>query len=356
MHRRDFFKAGAAATAAAAVGTILPRRGEANELAQSSPNFRLFEVTTYVDLAQPEPGMQLWLPLFQSAGGYQKLIGMRWESDAAIQIDRDSKFGATVLHARWAKAPQRIAVVQRVVTWDRFRSEASPATTTAERLFWARPSASIPTNGIVRETARRIVGDLKHPKAQVRALYDWVVATTWRDPAVAGCGTGDITAMLRDKKFGGKCVDINSLMVGLCRAAGIPAREIYGIRLADSTKFKSLGRSGDVTGGQHCRAEVYLEETGWFPVDPADVRKAVLEEKLPADSPPIVQLANDLFGTWEGNWAAYNSATGISLAGAPRSPSFPFLMYPCAMSEKTSPNCLDAKQFAYRITSKEIVA
>jgi len=354
IRRRTFFKAGAVA----AFGSLLPRIGDAAGIGQPAANARLFEVTTTVDMAAPEAGMQLWLPLFQSAGGYQKLVGVRWESDAAVRVTRDPAFGASVLHARWAKgdAPQKIAVVQRVATWDRAIGDASPPVTSAEREFWTRPSATIPTKGIVRDTARRILGDARDPKAQARAIYDWVVATTWRDPQTAGCGTGDIVTMMRDKKFGGKCVDINALMVGLCRAAGIPAREIYGVRLASSARFKSLGRAGDVTGGQHCRAEIFLEEAGWFPVDPADVRKAVLEEKLPVDSPPIVQLANDLCGSWEGNWGGYNSANGIRLAGAPRSPSFPFLMYPCAMSDKNSPNCLDAGKFAYRIASAEVTA
>lgn len=357
MRRRTFFQAGIAAAAAAATTTIFPQRSNAAETPTSSPRPRLFDVTTTVDLAQPEAGMQLWLPLFQSAG-YQKLVGVSWESEAAVQIDRDPLFGASVLHARWSKgdAPQRISLVQRVATWDRAPSDASLPATAAERAFWTRPSGYIVTDGIVRQTARQIVGTIRDPKAQVRAIYDWVVATTWRDPATAGCGTGDIAAMLRDKRYGGKCVDINSLMVGLCRSIGIPAREIYGVRVAGSSRFKSLGRSGDVTGGQHCKAEVYLDEAGWFPVDPADVRKAVLEEKLPVDSTPIVLLANDLFGSWEGNWAGYNSASAVTLAGAPRRPNFKFLMYPCAMSDKDSRNCLDAKGFAYRITSSEIIA
>lgn len=357
MERRTFLSSAAGATAAAALGTFLPSRGDAADVAKSSSSARLFEVTTTVDMAQPEAGMQLWLPLFQSAG-YQKLIGVSWESDAAVQIDRDPVFGAGVLHARWANgdAPQKINLAQRVATWDRAPSDASLPVTSAEREFWTRPSGNIPTNGIVRQTARQIVGNIKDPKAQVRAIYDWVVATTWRDPTTAGCGTGDIAAMLRDKRYGGKCVDINSLMVGLCRAVGIPAREIYGVRVATSSKFKSLGRSGDVTGGQHCRAEVYLDEAGWFPVDPADVRKAVLEEKLPVDNPQIVQLAKELFGSWEGNWAGYNSASGIKLAGATRPSNFKFLMYPCAMSDKDTRNCLDAKQFAYKIASNEIIA
>jgi hypothetical protein len=53
--------------------------------------------------------------------------------------------------------------------------------------------------------------------------------------------------------------------------------EIFGIRVADSNVMKSLGKSGDITKAQHCRAEVYIDSKGWFPVDPADVRKVVLE-------------------------------------------------------------------------------
>jgi len=30
---------------------------------------------------------------------------------------------------------------------------------------------------------------------------------------------------------------------------------------------------------QHCRAELYAQNTGWIPVDPADVRKVVLEKR-----------------------------------------------------------------------------
>jgi transglutaminase-like putative cysteine protease len=357
MHRRDFFRAGAATGAAAAIGT-LPASARALGLDRSSPGFRLFDVTTTVELADHAGGAQLWLPLFQSAGGYQKLIGIDRQGNGAATIEHDPVFGAGVLHARWAEGADvpRLTLTQRVATWERTPADTSPAATEAERAFWTRPSAGIPTDGIVRRTAREIVGEIREPRAQARAIYDWVVAKSWRDPAVAGCGTGDVAAMLRDRRFGGKCVDINSLMVGLCRAVGIPARDVYGLRLANSTLFKSLGRSGDVTGAQHCRAEIHLEQEGWVPVDPADVRKAVLEEKLPVDSAPIRALAERLFGSWEANWAGYNSAGGIALAGAPHRPGFHFLMYPCAMTRNGAADCLDAANFSYRITSAEVTA
>jgi transglutaminase-like putative cysteine protease len=60
----------------------------------------------------------------------------------------------------------------------------------------------------------------------------------------------------------------------------VPARDVYGIRIAKSELgYKSLGASSEnITKAQHCRAEVYLSEYGWVAVDPADVRKVMLEE------------------------------------------------------------------------------
>src|SRR3954467_2194033 len=86
--------------------------------------------------------------------------------------------------------------------------------------------------------------------------------------------------MLQTGNLGGKCADLNALYVGLARAAGVPARDVYGIRVAKSALgYRSLGAASEtITKAQHCRAQVYLPEFGWVPVDPADVRKVALEE------------------------------------------------------------------------------
>ncbi len=43
-------------------------------------------------------------------------------------------------------------------------------------------------------------------------------------------------------------------------------------------KKSRIAASENITKSQHCRAEVYIDRYGWIPVDPADVRKVVLEE------------------------------------------------------------------------------
>ena len=39
--------------------------------------------------------------------------------------------------------------------------------------------------------------------------------------------------MLETGNLSGKCADLNALYVGLCRAVGVPARDVYGVRVAD---------------------------------------------------------------------------------------------------------------------------
>jgi transglutaminase-like putative cysteine protease len=162
--------------------------------------------------------------------------------------------------------------------------------------------------------------------------------------------------MLETKNLGGKCADLNALFVGFARAVGLPARDVYGIRVADSADFKSLGKSGDITRAQHCRAEFYLAGHGWVPVDPADVRKVVLEEKpggLPLTDPQVQKARGKLFGAWEMNWLAYNYAHDVKLPGSAGAP-IAFLMYPQAETGGHRRDALDPDQFRYTIKSREI--
>jgi transglutaminase-like putative cysteine protease len=164
--------------------------------------------------------------------------------------------------------------------------------------------------------------------------------------------------MLRTGYLGGKCADLNALYVGLARAAGLPARDVYGIRVANSAEFKSLGKADDISGAQHCRAEVYLNGYGWLPVDPADVRKVVLEENapgapLPLDDPKVKKARAKLFGAWEMNWLPYNYAHDLRLPNS-NGPEIGYLMYPQGETANGRKDSLDPKGFSYTIKSKEV--
>jgi len=230
----------------------------------------------------------------------------------------------------------------------------------AELQYFLQPSKFVPTDGIVKETAIKITSGAKTDVEKAHAIYEWIIDNTFRDPKVRGCGRGDIRSMLESRDMGGKCADLNALYVGLARAVGLPARDLYGVRVGRSELgYKSLGpASENVTKAQHCRAEVYLTRYGWVPVDPADVRKVVLEEPPGNRSltDDIVEKARvRLFGSWEMNWMAYNFSHDVALPGSSDAP-VGFLMYPQAETGDGRLDSLEPDDFKYEITAQEISA
>ena len=97
-------------------------------------------------------------------------------------------------------------------------------------------------------------------------------------------------------------------------------------------------------------------DAGWVPADPADVRKVVLEERtapLALNDPLVQAVRAKLFGAWEMNWIAFNTANEIVLPDA-REPRRTFLMYPQAETASGTVDSLDPDNFSYAITAKEI--
>jgi len=92
----------------------------------------------------------------------------------------------------------------------------------------------VPTDGIVKQIALKATAGAKTDIKKARAIYEWVVENTFRDPKVRGCGRGDIRFMLESGDMGGKCADLNALYFGLARSVGLPARHVYGLRIAKS--------------------------------------------------------------------------------------------------------------------------
>jgi transglutaminase-like putative cysteine protease len=152
---------------------------------------------------------------------------------------------------------------------------------------------------------------------------------------------------------------LNALFVGLSRSVGIPARDVYGVRLAPSAfGYKALsGNSASITRAQHCRAEAYLADYGWVAMDPADVAKVMREETsewIKSTSHPLVApVKQALFGGWEGNWLAFNLAHDVTLPGA-KGPKVGFLMYPNAETEKERLDSLDPDNFKYTMSARAV--
>jgi len=362
LHRRELLKSGAALTAALA----LPRVAHAQAAFVPKPGtWRQFQIVTKLEIAKPDGAVQAWIPVPSvNETAWFKSGDSKWTTNGNASLKQDPKYRAGFVHVAWSADEQApsIEVVSTIATQDRAidlaKPDAAAALSDADRKLYTGATALIPTDGIVKETSDKIVGSAASDIDKARKIYEWVVENTARNAATRGCGIGDIAAMLKSGNLTGKCADLNALYVGLARAAGIPARDVYGIRVAPSKfGYRSLGASSNViTKAQHCRAEVYLSGFGWVPVDPADVRKVVLEEppaNLALNDPKVVAARATLFGAWEGNWLAYNFAHDVALPGA-KGPAAEFLMYPQAETAAGRLDCLDPDTFRYTITSSEI--
>ena len=361
-----------ARSAAACAAAVLPwaRAEQSSPRAVFNPqvnDWRTFDVTTSIDVVTGGKATHLWLPLGAIDSEWQRTQSVETESQVQVESLRDPVYHASMVMAKFAagttdvarlSVTERVQVRNRRVDWSKPTGERLSA---EEQAFWTAPTQLLPTDGIVRETALRAIGGAGTDVAKARAIYEWVVVNAFRDQAVKGCGPGDIRGMLESGNLGGKCADINALFVGLCRSVGVAARDVYGLRLAPSAfGYKQLGgKSENLSGAQHCRAEVFIPRFGWVAMDPADVTKVMRAETpewLRLPSGPVVEpVHRALFGAWEGNWMGYNMAHDLVLPDN-GGKALGFLMYPVGRVGDEPLDSYQPKSFEYHISAREVSA
>lgn len=235
------------------------------------------EVSIAVTVAAPDDStdVKVWIP-YPVSNSTQDISDVKIDGNFSQSgIYGEKETGNLALYAEWAKPTKDRAIT---LTFNATAKElvkkdmpAKEADIPVEIREYLKSDTFIPTDGKVREIALSVTKGKQKISEKARAVYQWVVENTVRDPDVKGCGTGEVEKVLA--KRGGKCADISSVFVSIARAAGVPAREVFGLRLGKKD-------DEDMTGGHHCWAEFYVPGYGWVPADPADVRKIMLVDKL----------------------------------------------------------------------------
>ena len=360
MNRREFLRSAGIVS----LGMAGPEGFRRRVRAAALDGWRSFTITTRVDVLKPSGTTRVWLPAALIGDTpYQKTLANDVTAPGGTaRLVESNADGLGIVCVEFPAGVQPgVTLVSRVSTHNHSVELGRPGTTHAVApgalAHFRRATKLLPTGGIVKTTALTITKGARTDLEKARAIYEWIVDHTFRDAKTRGCGVGDIRFMLESKELGGKCADLNALYVGLARAAGLTARDVYGIRVAKSDLgYRSLGAaSGTVTKSQHCRAEVFLTGYGWVPVDPADVRKVALEEppgNRRLDDGMVTAARARLFGSWEMNWIAFNFAHDVALPGS-RRPPLGFLMYPQAETAEGRLDSLDPDSFKYEITSHE---
>ncbi len=283
MRRRDFLKSAGVVSAGLAWSN-------ASELfAESGAGWRTFEITTQVEVLKPSGTTRVWLPaaLIQKTP-YQRTVSNKYHAPsgkAGISELKPDALG--IVSATFAAgATPVLTLTSRVQTRnhsvDLSRPGNAPRASQGELAYFLRPTKLLPSDGVVKATATEITKNANTDVEKAKAIYEWIVDKTFRDPKTRGCGLGDIRFMLETGDLGGKCADLNALFVGLAHAAGLPARDVYGIRVAKSDlglqeprRFTRTTLRNRSIAGRKFIWTTY----GWVPVDPADVRKVVLKNR-----------------------------------------------------------------------------
>lgn len=232
-NRRDFLRAVSIAPATLAVSTL-----DKLFAAPANPgNWRTFELTTRIEVLKPSGVTRIWVPgALTSESPYQRTISESFVSEGGTVTSTQVKAdGLKIFRAEIpAGAKPIFTLTSRISTrnWavDLATSASGGKLSSSEAKYWLRPTKLLPTDGIVKERATSITSRAKTDLDKALAIYEWIIENTYRDPKVRGCGVGNIRFMLESGDLGGKCADLNALYVGLARAAGIPARDVYGIR------------------------------------------------------------------------------------------------------------------------------
>jgi transglutaminase-like putative cysteine protease len=260
------------------VSFTLTARTHPSRSDQTAPPSRTFAFTYQVHVPATKDAqgkLLLWLPLPQQ-DDYQKIRDLQIKSTVAHSEGREPEYGNSyVLFQPTASQLESgfDATIRFVAT--RFEHKVSLDSASAKLVAmntsappdlhrYLEPDKLVPLNGVIADLAKEHTAGDTTTLAKAHHIYDYVLATMRYDKSGEGWGRGDAVWACTSKR--GNCTDFHSLLIGMMRSSGIPARFEIGFPLPDSKT------EGDIPG-YHCWAEFYLNGTGWVPVDASEAWK-----------------------------------------------------------------------------------
>lgn len=292
---------------------------------------------------------ELWIP-YPVSDGNQTITHIRVTGDyAESAVYTDNKFKVPALYARWNKEAKSKKLTfsfmaqRKEVIKKNFPQEETPWSP-ADYSLYLESTRFGPTTGKIKDLAEKITHGKTTVFEKAKAVYDWTCMNMYRNPDTKGCGLGDVYALLNNP--GGKCADISSTFIAIARAAGVPSREVLGIRMGK----KDLQ---DITTWQHCWAEFYLPGYGWVPVDPGDVLKMMLKHDLKPGNKKALAYQDYFWGGVEPYRVALSTGRDLILNPPQKGEPVNYLMYPFSQTGGKTTNWLDPENFKYTITYKK---
>lgn len=304
----------------------------------ATPRERKFEFeykATVRDIPAGAKKVDLWIPVPHD-GPFQAISNMRVDSPYPYQV-REAQYGNKVLHISLNDPQQRSFTV--TMRFEALRKEhiqeglqmanypAAKEKRDPNLSRWLQPDRLVPIDGKIKQWAQEVVdaAGAKTSLEKARAIYNHVVATVKYDKSGQGWGRGDIYYACDARR--GNCTDFHAIVIGYCRALGIPARFAIGFPLP-------ADRGTGQISGYHCWAEFYADGIGWVPVDASEAAKNPARREY-------------FFGAHDENRVEFS--IGRDLIVNPKQAGEPlnYFVYPYAEVDEKAFASVD-KTFAYR--------
>ncbi len=302
-----------------------------------------------VDAYQGANKVRFWLP-YPVSNKNQNITDIIVNGNySSTGIYTEGEYGNTILYAEWEEPQSRPELSfsfkvkrEEIVKKDFPENEESSIPPETEKFLAA--SDFVPTSGECKEIAEEETKDKKSPLGKAEAIYDHLVEKYQRDDNIVGCGIGDVSESVASKK--GKCADIHSVFVGLTRSVGVPAKEIFGIRMPSE--------DGDMTKAFHCRAEFYHPSYGWVPVDASDVLKLMLKENLSLDDEKTKEARSYYFGAQTETYIDFGTGRDLVLNPPQEGGKLNYFMYPYAEVDGKPLDYLSQQDLKYTVTFESL--
>ena len=290
--------------------------------------------------------VRLWVP-YPVSNENQKIENVTIKGNYNYSgIHREGVNGNMIIYAEW-NLPQEFPnlnfsfdIWRTEVFFKNFPEKEGEIPVEIEKFL--QPTNLAPNTGIVKEVADEVTDGKTTILSKATAIYDYLVEHGERDPNLNFCGDGDVCELLQVLK--GKCVDFSSVFVALSRTSGVPAKEILGTRIS---------KDGDITGAYHCRAEFYLPNFGWVPVDPSDVAKLMLNENLDINDSKVVEARDYYFGAQTETYIDLSTGRDIILNPEQNEGPLNYFMYPYAEIDGESLDFISQERLKYTVTFLE---
>jgi len=223
--------------------------------------------------------VRVWIPIPANSPP-QRVLTESIESSLAHRVTTDSH-GNRMVYVEYSGPTKATITIRASVQrspYEGLKDRGAQVGSRDDPRGFLKPQSRIPLDGVVRTIALYTSRGLTTDAERIRAMYDYVTSHMRYSKVGKGWGQGDAIWACTEKY--GNCTDFHSLLMGMSRSQGIPARFLMGFPIpADHAR-------GEVKG-YHCWAELYDRDHGWKPVDASEAWKAKRFNdyfgKLPSD-------------------------------------------------------------------------